>query len=74
MKCNIKWLIAKSGLSQVEVADKMKITPQQLSAWGSMRGFPRIDKAMKLCKIIGCTLNDLYDEIDNSDNSKKTKK
>jgi transcriptional regulator with XRE-family HTH domain len=62
MKCNMKWLIVKSGLTQADVANRMGITPQQLSMWISMRGFPRIDKAMQLCKIIGCTLNDLYEE------------
>lgn len=61
MKCNIKWLIVKSGYTQVEVAEKMGITPQQLSKWTTMNGFPRIDKAIALCKLINCTLNDLYD-------------
>ncbi|MGY3718643.1 helix-turn-helix transcriptional regulator [Sutcliffiella cohnii] len=68
--CNIKWLIVKSGLTQVEVAEKMKISPQQLNSWATMKKFPRIDKAMELCRIIGCTLNDLYSEINNSDISK----
>ncbi|MGY3718886.1 helix-turn-helix domain-containing protein [Sutcliffiella cohnii] len=68
--CNIKWLIVKSGLTQIEVAERMKISPQQLNSWVNMKKFPRIDKAMELCRIIGCTLNDLYSEINNSDISK----
>ncbi|MDX5474498.1 MAG: helix-turn-helix domain-containing protein [Bacillaceae bacterium] len=74
IKCNLKWLIAKSGLTQVEVAVKMGVTPQQLNSWVSMKKFPRIDKAMELCRIIGCTLNDLYEEIGTSGISKKAKK
>jgi transcriptional regulator with XRE-family HTH domain len=62
MRCNIKWLIVKRGLNQVQVAEKMGISPQQLNMWVTMKGFPRIDRAMQLCKIIGCTLNDLYEE------------
>lgn len=60
MICNIKWLIVKRGLTQVEVANRMKITPQQLNAWIKMKAYPRIDKAMELCKIIECDLDDLY--------------
>lgn len=61
MKSNMKWLIAKSNLTQKEIAYKMEITPQQLNKWVQAKEFPRIDKAITLCKIIGCTLNDLYD-------------
>ncbi|WP_227940414.1 helix-turn-helix transcriptional regulator [Alkalihalobacillus deserti] len=61
MKCNIKWLIAKSGLSQKEVAKKMKLTPQQINAWASGHKYPRMDKGIELCKIIDCNLDDLYD-------------
>lgn len=68
--CNIKWLIVKSGFTQVEVAERMGISPQQLNSWATMKKFPRVDKAMELCRIIGCTLNDLYSEINNSDTNK----
>ena len=61
IKSNIKWLIAKSGLTQKQVAERMEMTPQQLNNWVSGKEFPRIDKAIILCKIIGCTLNDLYE-------------
>ncbi|MEC1778389.1 helix-turn-helix transcriptional regulator [Schinkia azotoformans] len=64
IKNNIKWLIVKSGKSQKEIAAQLGVSAQQLNNWINSRQFPRIDKALELAKILGVTLNDLYEIID----------
>lgn len=72
MKSNIKWLIAKSPYKQYEIAEKMEVTNQALNSWIRSGSYPPIPKAVKLAKLLGCTLNDLY-EINWRDNSMEKK-
>jgi putative transcriptional regulator len=60
MESNISWLIKKAGLKQYELAERLEISPQQLNAWATGKSYPRIDKAIKLAKILNCSLDELY--------------
>lgn len=43
-----------------EIAALVGVTQQQFSAWVNDRGWPRMDKAYKLAKLLGCKVDDLY--------------
>lgn len=62
VKSNIKWLIAKKGMKQYEIAEMLEVSPQQFNLWATGRKFPRIDKAQQLANILECKLDDLYEE------------
>lgn len=62
MKSNIKWLIAKKGYKQYEIAKQLNVSPQQFNLWATGRAFPRIDKAQQLAEILECNLDDLYEK------------
>lgn len=62
LKPRIKQLIDEKGLKQTFVAEKINVTPQQLNAWINKRAYPRLDRAFELAKVLGCEVNDLYEE------------
>ncbi|WP_100408432.1 helix-turn-helix transcriptional regulator [Bacillus solitudinis] len=70
LKCNLKWLIPKSGKNQNEIANQMGVSKQMFSNWVSGRNYMRVDKAYKLAKILNVKVDDLYEEIDITDISK----
>lgn len=43
-----------------ELAEMVGVTQQQFSNWVNDRGWPRMDKAYKLAKVLGCKVDDLY--------------
>lgn len=43
-----------------EIAEKVGVTQQQFSAWVHDRGWPRMDKAFRLAKLLECRVDDLY--------------
>ncbi|GGA55998.1 hypothetical protein GCM10007416_31500 [Kroppenstedtia guangzhouensis] len=50
-------------ITQVEIAEKLKVTPQQVSAWVTGKKVPRLETAFELAHIIGCKVDDLYERI-----------
>lgn len=60
MKCEIGRLIDERGYRRKFIADKMGVTPQQLSNWIHERNYPTIDKAFKLADLLGVKVDDLY--------------
>ncbi|WP_246055173.1 helix-turn-helix transcriptional regulator [Pseudalkalibacillus caeni] len=62
MKPRIKELMDAKGLKQKWVAEQMGVSQQLISDWSNGRVYPRIDKAYKLCTIIGCRIEELYEE------------
>lgn len=59
---NIKYYRVKRGLSQRNLADELFITRQAVSKWETAQTVPNLEVALKLCKILGITLNDLVKE------------
>ena len=61
---NIKAIRTSKGLMQKYCAEKAGISQQLWSAYESGNRFPRIDTAIKIAKVLGVNVNDLY-EVDN---------
>jgi transcriptional regulator with XRE-family HTH domain len=67
IKSRIKILIAEKELRDKhkiefrEIASSVFVSPQQFSAWLNDRGWPRMDKAFRLAKYLGCKVDDLYE-------------
>lgn len=71
MQSKIGYWIDKRGLKSKFVADKMEVSQEQVSKWRNGKSYPRVDKLFKLAKLLGCKVDDLYEEIDNIDTSEK---
>jgi putative transcriptional regulator len=49
-------------ISQKQLAELMKVRQSTVAMWESGKSFPRADKLPELAKILGCTLDDLFDK------------
>ncbi len=50
----------RAGLSQSELAKKLKVTQGAVSQWENCGALPRSDKLPELAKILACSIDDLY--------------
>lgn len=50
------------GLTQEELAEKMNVSRQTVSKWELDSAFPEMEKAIELCKIFSCSLDELIRE------------
>lgn len=50
------------GLTQQNLADELKINRSTVAMWEAGESFPRADKLPILARILGCTINDLFEE------------
>ena len=77
MKFNEKLVLQrkKNNLSQEQLAEKLEISRQAVSKWESATSHPDMEKMIKLCKILNCTLEDLLDDgtINNQNSNINTK-
>lgn len=48
----------EAGLSQAEVADKLKCTPSAVNQYENGKRRPSFETLVKLAEIYGCTVND----------------
>ena len=56
---NIKEFRKKSGLSQVQVAEKLFVNQNTVRQWETGRSSPPIDVLIKLSDLFGCTIDEL---------------
>lgn len=56
------------GMTQEELAEKMGVSRQTISKWEMDSAFPEMDKAISLCNLFSCSLDELLRENMNSDN------
>lgn len=49
------------GLTQQNLADELKINRSTVAMWEAGESFPRADKLPQLARILGCTINDLFE-------------
>lgn len=56
------------GMTQEELAEKLCVSRQTVSKWEVESAFPEIEKAMALCKMFSCSLDDLLMGSISSDN------
>ena len=76
MKFNEKLqsLRKEKGLSQEELANLLEVSRQAVSKWESGQTYPEMDKLLSLCKIFGCTLDELTnDDVKEINVHKETK-
>ena len=50
----------KGNITQEELADKMNISRQTVSKWELNAAQPEMEKAIELCGLFNCTLDDLF--------------
>jgi transcriptional regulator with XRE-family HTH domain len=57
----IKKYRIKLGISQTKLADKLDVSQQAVASWENGERSPSTDKLPDLAKILGCSIDDLYD-------------
>lgn len=58
----------RKRMTQEELAEKMGVSRQTISKWEIDSAFPEMEKAIALCKLFACSLDELLLENVNSDN------
>lgn len=51
-----------NGMTQEALAEKMGVTRQTVSRWELDTAYPEMEKAVELCAVFGCTLDNLFRE------------
>lgn len=52
----------EKNYSQEQLADMLDVSRQSVSKWESGQTYPEMDKLISLCKIFGCTMDDLVND------------
>jgi DNA-binding XRE family transcriptional regulator len=60
LKVSIKAMRVNAGLTQAEVANRVKINVATLISWENSRTYPTVEKLKELCKLYGCTIDDIF--------------
>ena len=50
---------AEKDLTQIELAEKVGVTPITVHLWEKGEVKPRVDVAIKVCEILGCSVEDV---------------
>ena len=56
----IKEVILKSGLRANHVAEEIGVSKTDISNYISENRTPNHKRLLKMCKVLGCTINDFY--------------
>lgn len=60
---NIQYLRRlRKNMTQEDLAEKLNVSRQTISKWEMDSAFPEIEKAIELCKIFNCSLDNLFRE------------
>lgn len=62
----LKELREQKGLSQMDLARAVDVTQQAVAKWEVGEAFPRADKLPQLTGILGCTIDDLFQDEQNA--------
>ena len=60
MRLVIDELIKEKGIKHEFLANKLNVSARTLYKWRKSETFPRLDKAVKLAKILGVEITELY--------------
>ncbi len=60
MKNEIRVFRAKHRVTQDDLAERLGVSRQTLSAIENNKYFPSLELALKIAKIFGCTVEDLF--------------
>ena len=58
---NIKSRRIQSGMSQTQFAAALNVKQSTVSYWESGKSHPRAMDIPRIAKVLGCTINDLYE-------------
>lgn len=61
VRCLLRDLLRKNGMSQVDLAVKLGVTPQQVQHYVQTNRLMSIEVAMNIASILGCNIEDLYE-------------
>lgn len=61
LKSRIRAYIDLSPLTREEVRKTMEVTENTLSSWCTGKAIPSLEKAFKLSRLLGVTVEDLYE-------------
>lgn len=59
MRMTLQAARVNKGLTQAEVAERLKITPETLSRWEKGKSFPNVPQITELEKLYGVTYADI---------------
>lgn len=59
MKFKLSALRTNAGLTQSQLADKVGVTSVTICMWENGKAIPRLDLAVKTCKILNCIVEDV---------------
>ena len=58
---NLQYLRRLSkNITQEELAEKLNVSRQTVSKWETNEALPEMDKALELCRIFNCSLDNLF--------------
>ena len=61
---NLQYLRRLSkNLTQEDLAEKLNVSRQTVSKWETGEALPEMDKALELCKIFNCSLDNLFRDV-----------
>ena len=61
---NLQYLRRLSkNLTQEDLAEKLNVSRQTVSEWETGEALPEMDKALELCKIFNCSLDNLFRDV-----------
>lgn len=61
----------QKGLSQKDVAEKLFLSRQAISRWENDKNIPDIDNLQKLCKLYDISMDTLFQEMDENQETKQ---
>jgi len=59
---NLRDFRKASGLTQKELGDRIGVTSQAVCKWENDTRVPKMRDVLKICEVLGCTLDDLAKE------------
>ena len=62
----VRWIRAGTGLSQIELARKIRLSPRTLSAWESEKRRPYRSTLASLAKFIDVPIDELFAFVNNA--------
>lgn len=57
----IKKLRELKGITQMQMANALKVSRGSVAMWETGRAFPRAEMLPAIARLLGCTIDELYD-------------
>ena len=56
----LKYYMERDDLTQVDIANRLKVSKQTVSDWVSGKKFPRVDRMQQLADLFGVLMSEMY--------------